>query len=97
MLALDGIIQCTSRDEFSYQEMISFIPLNCHEDPKKVYKIFKFFQRLPIFPEPGGLQAIIFCSDVISCKNICVINASPGIRALKIIFHFPLLHMAQSY
>ena len=40
VLALDGIIQCTSRDEFSYQEMISFIPLNCHQNPKKVYQIF---------------------------------------------------------
>ncbi|XP_055386739.1 spermidine synthase [Condylostylus longicornis] len=35
-LILDGIIQCTERDEFSYQEMISFIPLCCHSNPKKV-------------------------------------------------------------
>jgi len=35
-LILDGIIQCTSRDEFSYQEMISFIPLCCHPNPKRV-------------------------------------------------------------
>lgn len=35
-LILDGIIQCTERDEFSYQEMISFIPLCCHPNPKKV-------------------------------------------------------------
>ena len=35
-LILDGIIQCTQRDEFAYQEMISFIPLCCHPDPKKV-------------------------------------------------------------
>lgn len=35
-LILDGIIQCTSRDEFSYQEMISFLPLCCHPNPKKV-------------------------------------------------------------
>lgn len=33
---LDGIIQCTSRDEFSYQEMISFLPLCAHPNPKKV-------------------------------------------------------------
>ena len=39
VLALDGIIQCTSRDEFSYQEMISFIPLNCHPNPKKVISL----------------------------------------------------------
>jgi len=35
-LILDGIIQCTSRDEFSYQEMISFLPLCSHPNPKKV-------------------------------------------------------------
>ncbi|KAL5286558.1 SRM family protein [Megaselia abdita] len=35
-LVLDGIIQCTQRDEFSYQEMISFLPLCCHPNPRKV-------------------------------------------------------------
>ncbi|XP_030379922.1 spermidine synthase [Scaptodrosophila lebanonensis] len=35
-LILDGIIQCTSRDEFSYQEMIGFLPLCCHPNPQKV-------------------------------------------------------------
>ncbi|KMZ04618.1 spermidine synthase isoform X1 [Drosophila simulans] len=35
-LILDGIIQCTARDEFSYQEMISFLPLCAHPNPKKV-------------------------------------------------------------
>ena len=33
---MDGIIQCTEKDEFSYQEMISFLPLACHPNPKKV-------------------------------------------------------------
>ncbi|XP_065558642.1 spermidine synthase-like [Artemia franciscana] len=36
VLVLDGVIQCTEKDEFSYQEMISFLPLNCHPKPKKV-------------------------------------------------------------
>ncbi|XP_073811780.1 spermidine Synthase [Musca autumnalis] len=35
-LVLDGIIQCTTRDEFSYQEMISFLPLCSHPNPEKV-------------------------------------------------------------
>ncbi|XP_063216671.1 uncharacterized protein LOC134527697 [Bacillus rossius redtenbacheri] len=35
-LVLDGIIQCTEHDEFAYQEMISFLPLCSHPDPKKV-------------------------------------------------------------
>ena len=36
VLVLDGVIQCTDRDEFSYQEMITFLPLNSHHCPKKV-------------------------------------------------------------
>ncbi|XP_055626818.1 spermidine synthase [Toxorhynchites rutilus septentrionalis] len=36
VLVLDGIIQCTERDEFAYQEMISFLPLCSHPNPKKV-------------------------------------------------------------
>ncbi|KAK5637952.1 hypothetical protein RI129_012247 [Pyrocoelia pectoralis] len=35
-LILDGIIQCTERDEFAYQEMISFLPLCAHKKPTKV-------------------------------------------------------------
>ncbi|XP_055534366.1 spermidine synthase isoform X2 [Wyeomyia smithii] len=36
VLVLDGIIQCTQRDEFAYQEMIAFLPLCSHPNPKKV-------------------------------------------------------------
>lgn len=35
-LVLDNAIQCSELDEFSYQEMISFLPLNVHPNPKKV-------------------------------------------------------------
>ena len=35
-LILDGIIQCTEKDEFSYQEMIAFLPLCSHPNPKTV-------------------------------------------------------------
>ncbi|KAJ3650952.1 hypothetical protein Zmor_017025 [Zophobas morio] len=35
-LILDGIIQCTEHDEFSYQEMISFLPLCAHPAPSRV-------------------------------------------------------------
>ncbi|GLH08298.1 Spermidine synthase [Gryllus bimaculatus] len=38
-LILDGIIQCTEADEFTYQEMIAFLPLCCHKSPKKVLVI----------------------------------------------------------
>ncbi|CAH0549662.1 unnamed protein product [Brassicogethes aeneus] len=36
VLVLDGAIQCTEFDEFSYQEMITFLPLNAHGNPQKV-------------------------------------------------------------
>lgn len=36
VLILDGIIQCSEKDEFSYQEMISYLPLCCHPNPENV-------------------------------------------------------------
>jgi len=36
VLVLDNRIQCTELDEHSYQEMISFLPLNAHSNPEKV-------------------------------------------------------------
>ena len=36
VLVLDGIIQCTERDEFSYQEMITHLPMFSHAEPRKV-------------------------------------------------------------
>ncbi|CDK24592.1 unnamed protein product [Kuraishia capsulata CBS 1993] len=36
VLVLDGVIQATERDEFSYQEMIAHLALNSHPNPKKV-------------------------------------------------------------
>ncbi|TFK21590.1 spermidine synthase [Coprinopsis marcescibilis] len=39
VLVLDGVIQCTERDEFSYQEMIAHLPLAAHPNPKKVLVI----------------------------------------------------------
>ncbi|KAM6925276.1 spermidine synthase [Xenentodon cancila] len=39
VLVLDGVIQCTERDEFAYQEMIANLPLCSHSCPKKVLVI----------------------------------------------------------
>jgi len=36
VLALDGVIQLTERDEHAYQEMITHIPMHSHPDPKSV-------------------------------------------------------------
>lgn len=39
VLVLDGAIQCTERDEFSYQEMIAHLPINSHPNPRRVLVI----------------------------------------------------------
>jgi len=39
VLVLDGAIQVTERDEFSYQEMLAHLPLCSHPNPKKVLVI----------------------------------------------------------
>ena len=39
VLVLDGVIQATERDEFSYQEMITHIPLASHPNPRRVLVI----------------------------------------------------------
>lgn len=36
---LDGVIQCTKRDECSYQEMITLLPVNSHPNPENVLVI----------------------------------------------------------
>lgn len=36
VLALDGVIQITEKDEFVYQEMMAHVPLIAHGNPKKV-------------------------------------------------------------
>lgn len=39
VLVLNGIIQCTEKDEFSYQELITHVPIMSHQNPKKVLVI----------------------------------------------------------
>ena len=39
VLVLDNVIQCTERDEFAYQEMITNLAMNSHPCPKKVLVI----------------------------------------------------------
>ncbi len=54
VLVLDGVIQCTPRDEFAYQEMISLLPVNCHPNPEKVKKT--------------NPERAFFCVDVDVCS-----------------------------
>ena len=39
VLVLDNVIQCTERDEYSYQEMITHLAMNSHPNPKNVLVI----------------------------------------------------------
>ncbi|CAL1286003.1 unnamed protein product [Larinioides sclopetarius] len=39
VLALDNAVQLTEMDEFSWQEMATYLPLNSHPNPKKVLVI----------------------------------------------------------
>jgi len=39
VLVLDNVIQCTERDEFAYQEMITHLAMNSHPNPRKVLVI----------------------------------------------------------
>lgn len=39
VLVLNGIIQCTEKDEFSYQELITHVPIMSHPYPKRVLVI----------------------------------------------------------
>lgn len=39
VLVLNGIVQCTEKDEFAYQELITHVPIMCHEKPSKVLVI----------------------------------------------------------
>ncbi|KAK3640987.1 putrescine aminopropyltransferase [Elasticomyces elasticus] len=39
VLVLDNVIQCTERDEFAYQEMITHLGMFSHPNPKKVLVI----------------------------------------------------------
>lgn len=39
VLVLDNVIQCTERDEFAYQEMITHLGMFSHPDPKRVLVI----------------------------------------------------------
>lgn len=39
VLVLNGIVQCTEKDEFAYQELITHTPIMSHEKPRKVLVI----------------------------------------------------------
>ncbi|KAG0706988.1 Saccharopine dehydrogenase-domain-containing protein [Suillus ampliporus] len=74
VLVLDGVIQCTERDEFSYQEMIAHLPLASHPNPKKV---------LVIGGGDGGVVREVLKHDTVEEVVLCDIDEAV-IRVSKI-------------
>ncbi|KAF8151352.1 saccharopine dehydrogenase [Crassisporium funariophilum] len=74
VLVLDGVIQCTERDEFSYQEMIAHLPLASHPNPKKV---------LVIGGGDGGVVREVLKHDTVEHVVLCDIDEAV-IRVSKI-------------
>eukprot|EP00295_Goniomonas_pacifica_P045526 CAMPEP_0175901724 /NCGR_PEP_ID=MMETSP0108-20121206/3015_1 /TAXON_ID=195067 ORGANISM="Goniomonas pacifica, Strain CCMP1869" /NCGR_SAMPLE_ID=MMETSP0108 /ASSEMBLY_ACC=CAM_ASM_000204 /LENGTH=271 /DNA_ID=CAMNT_0017223327 /DNA_START=14 /DNA_END=829 /DNA_ORIENTATION=+ len=61
VLLLDGVIQVTERDEFSYQEMIAHIPMFAHPSPKKVLVVGG--------GDGGALREVCRHKDVVSVDH----------------------------
>ncbi|PPQ98764.1 hypothetical protein CVT26_014347 [Gymnopilus dilepis] len=74
VLVLDGVIQCTERDEFSYQEMIAHLPLASHPNPKKV---------LVIGGGDGGVVREVLKHDTVEQVVLCDIDEAV-IRVSKV-------------
>ncbi|KAI0310968.1 saccharopine dehydrogenase [Amylostereum chailletii] len=65
VLVLDGVIQCTERDEFSYQEMITHLPMASHPNPKNV---------LVIGGGDGGVVREVLKHDTVDKVVLCDID-----------------------
>ncbi|KAJ8901942.1 hypothetical protein NDN08_004144 [Rhodosorus marinus] len=65
VLVLDGVIQVTDRDEFSYQEMMCHVPMNLHECPRRV---------LVVGGGDGGVVREILKHDTVEEVVLCEID-----------------------
>ncbi|KAF8468879.1 Spermidine/spermine synthase [Kalaharituber pfeilii] len=65
VLVLDNVIQCTERDEFSYQEMITHLAMFSHPNPKKV---------LVIGGGDGGVLREVIKHDCVEEAILCEID-----------------------
>uniref|UniRef100_A0A1I7YRW7 Spermidine synthase n=1 Tax=Steinernema glaseri TaxID=37863 RepID=A0A1I7YRW7_9BILA len=65
VLVLDGVIQCTERDEFAYQEMLAHLPMFAHPNPKKV---------LIIGGGDGGILREVLKHDTVEHVTMCEID-----------------------
>lgn len=65
VLVLDGVIQCTERDEFSYQEMMAHVPVTCHPAPTNV---------LVVGGGDGGVARELIKHSAIESIHLCEID-----------------------
>lgn len=65
VLVLDNVIQCTERDEFTYQEMITHLAMNSHPNPKKV---------LVIGGGDGGVLREVIKHEMVEEATLCDID-----------------------
>lgn len=66
VLVLDGVIQLTERDEFSYHEMMTHIPLCSHPNPQRI---------LIVGGGDGGILREVCKHDTVT--EICVVEIDP--------------------
>ncbi|KAL8776226.1 MAG: hypothetical protein Q9213_008346 [Squamulea squamosa] len=67
VLVLDNAIQCTERDEFSYQEMITHLAMNSHPNPQRV---------LVIGGGDGGVLREVVKHSTVETAILCDIDES---------------------
>lgn len=82
VLVLDGAIQCTERDAFTYYEMMAHIPLSSHPKPTKVYIMYDrelymmitlyYIKVLVIGGDNGGVVSEMSKLSVVEEIHICV-------------------------
>lgn len=77
VLVLDGVIQVTERDEMSYQEMLTHLPMFAHENPERV---------LIIGGGDGGVLREVVKHSCVQKATMCEID-SGVVEASK--RHFP--------
>lgn len=65
VLVLDGVIQATERDEFSYQEMLAHLPMFAHPNPKNV---------LIIGGGDGGILREVLKHESVESVTMCEID-----------------------
>lgn len=83
VLVLDGVVQCTERDEFSYQEMITHLPMASHPNPQEV---------LVIGGGDGGVIREVLKHDTVKHVTLCDIDEAV-VRVSKMF----LPHMSSIY